>query len=189
MPDLLCAGEVSGAMELAGRMASLAAAIEQLSRWREGAGTDQFTVGLTMGTFDLLHLGHMAYLERARSECDALVVAVDSDERARRRKGPGRPILSADERMEMLRHLRHVDAVMIKPDSGLRWDVIRTLSPEVLIVSIATYGPSELTALQRLCRRVVVLEPHPYASTSQPERLAGWMLDRTPSAQLTRGDR
>ena len=65
------------------------------------------------GAFDLLHAGHVRYLEAARREGDWLVVAVNSDESVARSKGSGRPIVPADERAEIVAALECVDAVVV----------------------------------------------------------------------------
>jgi rfaE bifunctional protein nucleotidyltransferase chain/domain len=67
----------------------------------------------TNGVFDLLHLGHLRYLERARSLGDALVVGVNSDTSTRQLKGPARPLVAEDERAELLAALTCVDYVTI----------------------------------------------------------------------------
>jgi D-beta-D-heptose 7-phosphate kinase/D-beta-D-heptose 1-phosphate adenosyltransferase len=65
------------------------------------------------GTFDLLHSGHLALLNHARSLGDHLLVAIDSDRRVKELKGPTRPVNNEYERQEMLRNLRAVDEVKI----------------------------------------------------------------------------
>lgn len=65
------------------------------------------------GTFDILHLGHLALLNYARAQGDYLIVAIDSDRRVRELKGPTRPVNTQDERMMMLRNLKPVDEVQI----------------------------------------------------------------------------
>lgn len=65
------------------------------------------------GAFDLLHAGHVRYLEAARREGDWLVVAVNSDASVARSKGPGRPIVPAAERAEIVAALGSVDAVVV----------------------------------------------------------------------------
>lgn len=67
----------------------------------------------TNGVFDLLHLGHLRYLEQARRLGDALVVGINSDESTRQLKGPGRPLAPAEERAELLAALTCVDYVTI----------------------------------------------------------------------------
>ncbi|MHB1490840.1 MAG: adenylyltransferase/cytidyltransferase family protein [Cellulomonas sp.] len=127
-----------------------------------------------MGSFDLLHLGHLEYLAKAARGCDRLVVAVDSDESVRRRKGPGRPFLADGERVEMLRHVRYVDAVVVKYPTPRRWDIVRAMSPDVLVVSAATYAADEFAELGKLGPSIIVLPEHPTCSTSQPDRIRGW---------------
>ncbi|HEX7180742.1 MAG TPA: adenylyltransferase/cytidyltransferase family protein [Thermoanaerobaculia bacterium] len=65
------------------------------------------------GHFDLLHVGHLRYLQAARAEADALIVAVNDDDSVARLKGPGRPVVPAAERAELLAALEPVDFVVI----------------------------------------------------------------------------
>lgn len=85
---------------------------------------------LANGCFDLLHVGHVRYLEGARREGDMLVVAVNDDEGVRRLKGPGRPLLEASDRARLVAALAAVDYVVIFAEptvtaliEGLRPDV------------------------------------------------------------------
>jgi rfaE bifunctional protein nucleotidyltransferase chain/domain len=70
------------------------------------------TIALANGCFDLLHVGHVRYIQAAAAEADRLIVAVNDDESAGR-KGPGRPILSANDRAKLVAALRGVDYVVI----------------------------------------------------------------------------
>jgi rfaE bifunctional protein nucleotidyltransferase chain/domain len=70
-------------------------------------------VVLANGCFDLLHVGHVRYLEGARALGDLLIVGVNSDAAVRRLKGPGRPLMPASERAEILAALRAVDHVVV----------------------------------------------------------------------------
>src|SRR5690348_16107521 len=70
---------------------------------------------LTQGTYDMVHIGHARYFEEAKKHGDILVVGVDSDEKVRARKGPERPVVPQEERLEMVTHLRPVDIVVLKP--------------------------------------------------------------------------
>lgn len=128
------------------------------------------TVGLkivlTMGTFDLIHVGHFLYLEKAKSYGDVLVVGVDSDEKVRARKGPDRPVVSEDERVKMLTHVRHVDVVTLKPAQAKKWELIKLVRPDVLIATRDTYTPAQITALSEFCGEVVVLAPQATTSTT-----------------------
>ncbi|HEX3529453.1 MAG TPA: adenylyltransferase/cytidyltransferase family protein [Thermoanaerobaculia bacterium] len=71
------------------------------------------TVAFANGHFDLLHVGHLRYLQAARAEADALVVAINDDDSVARLKGPGRPVVPAAERAELLAALAPVDFVVI----------------------------------------------------------------------------
>ena len=86
----------------------------------------------TNGVFDLLHPGHVRYLQAARKEGDALVVGVNSDRSVRANKGPSRPIIPESERAELLAALACVDAVVIF-DEDTPADIIRHVQPDVLV--------------------------------------------------------
>jgi D-beta-D-heptose 7-phosphate kinase/D-beta-D-heptose 1-phosphate adenosyltransferase len=89
-------------------------------------------VVFTNGVFDLLHPGHIRYLQRARQEGDALIVAVNSDRSVGAIKGPARPITSADERAEVLAALGCVDGVVVFDEDDPR-QIISRLRPDVLV--------------------------------------------------------
>ena len=71
------------------------------------------TVALANGCFDVLHVGHVRYLEGARAEADVLVVGVNADESVRRLKGEGRPVQPAEDRALLVAALRSVDHVVV----------------------------------------------------------------------------
>jgi rfaE bifunctional protein nucleotidyltransferase chain/domain len=87
--------------------------IEEAARWADAQRLEGRRIVLANGAFDLLHVGHVRYLEAARALGDVLVVAVNSDASVRRLKGPGRPIMSAAERAELIGALGSVDAVVV----------------------------------------------------------------------------
>jgi rfaE bifunctional protein nucleotidyltransferase chain/domain len=87
-------------------------------------------VVLANGCFDLLHVGHVRYLEAARALGDLLIVAVNGDASVARLKGPGRPVIPARERAELLLALRAVDAVVLFDDDTAAGLVAR-LRPDV----------------------------------------------------------
>jgi rfaE bifunctional protein nucleotidyltransferase chain/domain len=70
-------------------------------------------IAFANGHFDLLHVGHLRYLRAARAEGDALVVAINDDSSVERLKGPGRPLVPAAERAELLAALEPVDFVVV----------------------------------------------------------------------------
>ena len=90
------------------------------------------TIVFTNGVFDLLHIGHLRYLEEARGLGDVLLVGVNSDRSVRDLKGPGRPITAEGERAEVLAALTCVDGVVIFDEETPR-DLIQAIQPDVLV--------------------------------------------------------
>jgi D-glycero-beta-D-manno-heptose 1-phosphate adenylyltransferase len=88
------------------------------------------TIVLANGCFDLLHAGHVRYLQDARSRGDFLVVALNSDRSVRAIKGPGRPLMPLAERAEIIGALRCVDAVTSFDEADLEM-TLRVLRPDV----------------------------------------------------------
>jgi rfaE bifunctional protein nucleotidyltransferase chain/domain len=88
---------------------------------------DGLTVAFANGCFDLLHAGHIRYLQGAAAEADRLVVAVNDDRSVRQLKGEGRPILPAAERAELVASVRGVDYVVIfsEPTVGPLLELLR----------------------------------------------------------------
>src|SRR5439155_13917064 len=103
-------------------------AVALVQRLRAGGKAIVFTNGV----FDLLHPGHVRYLERARSLGDALIVGINSDRSVRSNKGPERPITPEAERVEVLEALRCVDATVVF-DEDTPHDLIEALQPDVLV--------------------------------------------------------
>jgi rfaE bifunctional protein nucleotidyltransferase chain/domain len=89
-------------------------------------------VVFTNGCFDLLHPGHIRSLEAARALGDVLIVGLNSDESVRTLKGPGRPVIPAEERAEILASLECVDAVVIFNESTPQ-KVVAALLPDILV--------------------------------------------------------
>jgi rfaE bifunctional protein nucleotidyltransferase chain/domain len=100
--------------------------VDECARWRE-QGLD---VVLVNGAFDMLHVGHVRYLEAARAHGDRLVAAVNSDLSVRLGKGDKRPILPQDERVEILSHLWMIDRICLF-DSETVAPLIEVLKPAV----------------------------------------------------------
>jgi rfaE bifunctional protein nucleotidyltransferase chain/domain len=104
----------------------LEAAARRAAEWR-AAGK---RIVLANGCFDILHVGHVRYLEAARALGDALIVALNSDASVRRLKGPGRPIMTQEERAEILGAFHAVDAVLLFEEDTVDV-VVRHLRPDV----------------------------------------------------------
>lgn len=123
---------------------------------------------LTQGVYDLIHEGHATYLERAKSYGDILIVGIDSDELTRMRKGPKRPIVPQDERVNMLLHLRHVDLVTIKEAHHGLGDIIAMIKPDVMVFSASTSDvpQADIENYKKLCGEVVILPPQGVTTTT-----------------------
>jgi D-beta-D-heptose 7-phosphate kinase/D-beta-D-heptose 1-phosphate adenosyltransferase len=125
-------------------------------------------VVLTSGSFDLVHLGHVKYLAKAKELGDVLIVGVDGDAKIRRRKGDDRPMVPESERLEMLAHQRPVDLIYLKADDEARWALIKTVRPDVLVLSADhSYSESEQEQLRELCGELQVLERQAAVTTSE----------------------
>ena len=86
---------------------------EHLPAWRAKARADGRKLVVTNGCFDILHFGHVAYLESARNQGDALLVGVNSDASVQKLKGSGRPVNSETDRAAVLAALESVDGVCV----------------------------------------------------------------------------
>jgi rfaE bifunctional protein nucleotidyltransferase chain/domain len=127
-----------------------------------------YRIVLTSGSFDLIHLGHVKYLQRAKECGDFLVVGVDSDEKIRRRKGPDRPMVPEEERLQLLAYQRPVDLAYLKGEDDARWGLIKAVRPEVLVLTADhAYGPEEQEALLEFCERIEVVERQASVTTSE----------------------
>jgi rfaE bifunctional protein nucleotidyltransferase chain/domain len=107
-------------------LVSLEEAERLASAWRRAGKR----IVLANGCFDLLHVGHVRYLQSARALGDALVVGLNSDAAVRRLKGPGRPVMPVAERAEILGALSAVDAVVVF-DADTADVLITRLRPDV----------------------------------------------------------
>ena len=128
------------------------------------------TVVMTNGVFDLLHVGHVRFLQAARALGDELIVAVNDDASTARLK-PGRPINTLADRMAVLRALRCVDRVIpFSADTPER--LIERMRPDILVKG-GDYRPEQIAGRQ-YAGRVLVLPYHAgYSTTGLHERLAG----------------
>ncbi len=124
--------------------------LEAAVAWRAGQRTRKRSVVFTNGVFDIIHAGHVAYLEWARAQGDALIVGLNTDESVRALKGPERPLVPFADRAAVLAGLRSVDAVV-----GF-WE--RT--PEALLERIRPdiHVKSAQYRLEDLPERIVVLQ-------------------------------
>lgn len=126
-----------------------------------------YTIALVSGSYDMLHIGHCRYLRETKLRADICIVGLDSDTKIQKRKGPHRPIVPQEERLEMLAHTRYVDVITLKEASDEKWKLIKVVRPDVLVISERMeYGEGEQEALKALCGEVVLLESQATTSSS-----------------------
>ena len=148
---------------------SEAALVEAIARVRAAGGS----VALANGCFDLLHVGHVRYLQAAAQEADVLVVGVNADATVRKLKGAGRPIQPQDERAEIVAGLRGVALVTIFDEDTVE-PLLRELRPDVHCKG-TDYTPESLperdVARQVGARIAIVGDPKSHASSEVIARL------------------
>src|SRR4029453_10507564 len=153
----------SPVVELFGRFPGLERGIQLARTVRANGGT----VVATGGCFDLLHAGHARTLAAARSMGDCLIVCLNSDDSVRRLKGPHRPIVSMEDRAELLLALSCVDAVVIF-DEDTPEACLNQLRPDIWVKG-GDYEPHELPEASLVPAwggRCVTVPFHPARSTS-----------------------
>ena len=133
------------------------------------------TVALANGCFDLLHVGHVRYLEAAAAEADRLIVAVNDDPSVAGLKGAGRPILPASDRAELVAALRGVDYVVVFGDPNVE-RLLLLLKPDVhckgtdyTVESV----PERAIVLQYGGRTAIVGDDKTHATRDLLKRIAG----------------
>jgi rfaE bifunctional protein nucleotidyltransferase chain/domain len=146
---------------------------ERLPAWRETLAAAGRKLVVTNGCFDLLHLGHVTYLQAARALGDCLLVGVNSDASVRAIKGPERPLNPEDDRAAVLAALASVDAVSVFPEPDAR-AFLRRVRPDVYVkggdYTLDTINQEERRLVESLGGRVVVLGGVPGRSTSELAR-------------------
>jgi len=121
---------------------------------------------LTQGSFDMVHIGHGRYCVEAKKYGDVLIVGIDSDKKVQKRKGPNRPVVPEEERLEMMTYLSSIDYVVLKELKAPKYNLINLIKPDVLVATDETYNQEQIDHLQTICGEVVVLEPMATTSTS-----------------------
>jgi rfaE bifunctional protein nucleotidyltransferase chain/domain len=113
-------------------MSGLVLSLEQARALRDEAASQHERVVLTNGCFDVLHVGHVRYLEEARQQGDLLLVGLNDDQSTRLVKGPGRPYVPQEDRAEILAALECVDGVILFRERTAE-RLIRSLKPDVYV--------------------------------------------------------
>jgi rfaE bifunctional protein nucleotidyltransferase chain/domain len=144
-------------------------ALEKLPAWRAAFRATGKKLVVTNGCFDLLHLGHVTYLESARNFGDALLVGVNGDDAARQLKGAGRPVNSENDRAAVLAALASVDGVCVFADTT----AVKFLSaakPDVYVkggdYTLDTLNQDERRAVESAGGKIVIIPFVPGKSTT-----------------------
>jgi D-glycero-beta-D-manno-heptose 1-phosphate adenylyltransferase len=143
--------------------------LDQLPVWRNQVRRAGKQLAVTNGCFDLLHAGHVLYLEAARREADLLLIGLNGDDAVRQLKGPGRPVNPEQDRAIVLAGLQSVDAVTIFPE----FDAARFLAlaqPDVYIkggdYTLETLNQEERRVVEAAGGRILLVPLVPGKSTS-----------------------
>jgi rfaE bifunctional protein nucleotidyltransferase chain/domain len=139
-----------------------------LAAWVAGHRHAGRQIVLTNGCFDLLHVGHVAYLQQARRQGDVLIVGLNSDASVRRLKGPGRPVISQGDRARVLAGLGCVDRVVLF-DEDTPGRLITAVRPDWYVKGgdYDARALPERELVESTGGRVAVLEYLPGHSTSE----------------------
>jgi rfaE bifunctional protein nucleotidyltransferase chain/domain len=141
----------------------------QINPWRQGCRDRRQKLVVTNGCFDILHVGHVTYLEAARNQGDALLVGLTGDRWVRDIKGPGRPVNEENDRAAMLAALQSVDGVCIFPDKTAL-NFLGTVQPDVYVkggdYSLDTLVQEERRMLEAAGVKIVILPLVPGKSTT-----------------------
>lgn len=145
----------------------------------EGHRAAKKTIAMTMGVFDMIHDGHAKYIELAKiqSQCDILILGVDSDELTRKNKGEGRPYDNLESRLTVLAAFGAVDHIMIRGVDEIDTKIAEVVKPDYLVISLssAQYQPTSQAFVEDMTRRwkdtglvseIIALEPQSSNSTS-----------------------
>lgn len=150
-----------------------------LRKITEGLRTAGNRIILTIGTWDILHVGHVRYLFSAKKKGDILVVGVDSDEVVKKTKGPHRPMIRQEERMEMISYQLPVDFVTLIDDIDQkgRWrcGLLKCVKPDIFVaVEGDSYSPQQKIEIRKHCGNMVVL-PRQAENTSSTAIIQGML--------------
>lgn len=142
---------------------------ESLPRWRQQWRDSGRRLAVTNGCFDLLHAGHVTYLEAARNCADALLVGVNSDATVRELKGPGRPVNTEADRALVIAALQSVDGVFIFPERDAV-PFLQMVRPDIYVkggdYTLETINQDERRFIEGTGGRIVLLAHVPGKSTT-----------------------
>ncbi|MBM3250706.1 MAG: adenylyltransferase/cytidyltransferase family protein [Candidatus Nealsonbacteria bacterium] len=136
----------------------------------------------TVGSWDMLHIGHLRYLRKAKEQGDVLVVGTDSDRGIKLYKNELRPIIPQEERMEMLSYQDCVDYVTLINDIDDRgnwhYELIKIIKPDLFITTDYSYSDKQIKTIQEYSKEVLIF-PRQAEKTSSTE-----IIERTVKKHL-----
>lgn len=144
---------------------------EKLARVSQALKDLGHIIVVTIGSWDMLHIGHLRYLNNAKSHGDILIVGSDSDRAVRiYKKSDLRPMIPEKERMEMLSYQSCVDFVTIIDDvdenGAWQYGLVKAIQPDVFIAVEDSYPPDQIMELKKFCKEVIILPRQAETSTS-----------------------
>lgn len=153
--------------------------VEEISQRVGGLKEQGKIIGWIEGVWDILHIGHIEFIEFAKSQCETLVVFVASDEYAKVNKGEGRPIFKQQQRSIVLSAITDIDLICEGNNPPARWDteeyeiymrgVTQAITPNITIVSTKTdINPEiKIARAQKIGAKFVPFEKDPPSSSSK----------------------
>jgi D-beta-D-heptose 7-phosphate kinase/D-beta-D-heptose 1-phosphate adenosyltransferase len=133
---------------------------ELLTEATKGLKAVKYRIVLTIGSWDLLHIGHVRYLLKAKEQGDILVVGVDTDRAIKYYKGPLRPIVPEQERCEMLSYQSCVEFVTLLDDVNdkgeWQYDLLKKIKPDVFVAVEDSYPKEQLDEIKKYAEQVIV---------------------------------
>ncbi len=134
---------------------------EKLRQLVVGLKVSNHRIVLTIGSWDLLHIGHTRYLLQAKNQGDVLIVGADTDRAIRLYKGKDRPIIPENERCEMLTYQAFVDVVTFVDDIDEKgkwgYKLLEIVRPDVFVAVEDSYPENQLRIIRQHCGRLIVL--------------------------------
>ena len=142
---------------------------EALPAWRKTLREQQKKLVVTNGCFDILHLGHVTYLETARNQGDALLIGVNGDAGVRALKGPDRPLNEEADRAAVLAALESVDGICIFPESTAT-NFLAAAKPDIYVkggdYTVETLNQDERRTVEEAGGKIVIIPFVPGKSTT-----------------------
>jgi rfaE bifunctional protein nucleotidyltransferase chain/domain len=142
---------------------------EKLPEWRAAVRRQGKRLVVTNGCFDLLHVGHVTYLEAARNQGDSLLVGLNGDESVGELKGPDRPLNGQNDRAAVLAALESVDGVCIFPER-MATRFLTAAQPDIYVkggdYTLETLNQEERRAVEQAGGKIVIIRLVPGKSTT-----------------------